>query len=349
MLALCKHGTRGASSRVRTYQYIPHLQRVGIDVHPEALFPDAYLDRRYAGAKPRLRGLTTNYSRRIAAVTRAKRFDLVWLEKELAPFIPGILERLLLARVPYVLDLDDAIFHAYDKSSHKIVRAVYSQKIDQLMRRSKLVVAGNRYLAERASNAGASVAVIPSSVDLDHYGPVSASSHTPFTIGWIGSPSSQGRLDLIRQPLEAELAQGSRMTLVGATNEALAWLDVERRPWSEAGEVEDIASFSVGIMPLDDTPWRRGKCGYKLIQYMAAGRPVIASPVGANVEIVDSGPAGLLASCPEDWSDAFEQLRHSPELGATFGARGRAVVEAKYSVQANAPRLGALIEAAASR
>jgi len=122
----------------------------------------------------------------------------------------------------------------------------------------------------------------------------------------------------------------------------------ELRPWAEETEASEIQAFDVGIMPLDDTEWERGKCGYKLLQYMAAGRPVVASPVGVNPDIVEPGVTGLLARTPEEWRTALTRLRDDPGLRARMGAAGRRRVEADYSLDIAEPRLRALLQSAAT-
>ena len=121
------------------------------------------------------------------------------------------------------------------------------------------------------------------------------------------------------------------------------------RDWDEATETGEIGKFDVGIMPLPDNPWERGKCGFKLIQYMACGKPVVASPVGVNREIVVDGVNGFLASSHDEWVRALERLKSDPELRRTMGANGRRMVEEKYCLQVTAPRLHRLLLEAAGR
>src|SRR6266542_6639516 len=125
-------------------------------------------------------------------------------------------------------------------------------------------------------------------------------------------------------------AKKARLIVVGAREAALEGVRAEFRPWSEATEVEDILSFDVGIMPLPDEPWERGKCGYKLIQYMACSRAAIASPVGVNSQLVQTGVNGFLARSDTDWRSALDTLWATPELRARLGRAGRQKVEAEY-------------------
>jgi glycosyltransferase involved in cell wall biosynthesis len=217
------------------------------------------------------------------------------------------------------------------------------------MRHARCVVAGNEYLADYARRAGAKrVAILPTVVDTDRYPAATRERRGPFTIGWIGSPFSSRYLELIAPALADVCSQGrARVVLVGAPLAVLASVPREVLPWSEATEVNDIQAFDVGVMPVVDEPWARGKCGLKLIQYMACGLPVVASPVGVNREIVEPGVNGFLASTHEEWINALTTLRDQPTLAAELGRAGRRKVEEKYSLRAAAPALASILRQAA--
>lgn len=341
ILALTRYGPLGASSRVRTFQYLPNLRSADVHVDVAPLLDDGYLERRYAGESSGLRFYLTTYLARVATLTRVRRYDLAWIEKELLPWVPGLVERGLLAGVPYVVDYDDATFHTYDQHPRSLVRRCMGLKIDRVMRGAALVVAGNDYLAERARKSGAvQVEVVPSVVDLRRYGQVTHLPEKPFTVGWIGSPGSEWLLDSIRNVL-AEIGSHADtcMVLVGARGRSLQGLKVETRAWDLATEIDEVRQFHVGIMPLYDTPWTRGKCGYKLIQYMAAGRPVVASPVGVNSKIVQDGVSGFLASTSTEWLEAIETLKNDRSLARQMGLAGREIVEQRYDLAVTTPRL----------
>jgi glycosyltransferase involved in cell wall biosynthesis len=238
-----------------------------------------------------------------------------------------------------------------------VVRALLGGKIGSVMRNARVVLAGNAYLADFAVRSGARrVEPLPTVVDLDRYPPHDEQPHEPaadrpFTVGWIGTPVTARYLDLVEGPLrDLHRRRPLQVRLIGADARALAGsgLPVERVPWSENGEAAAIAGCDVGIMPLPDAPWERGKCGYKLIQYAACGLPVVASPVGVNTEIIDDGVSGVLASGGPDWTRALGALQDDPGLRRRMGAAGRARVENRYSVQVAAPRLAALLRAAAA-
>ncbi len=323
------------------YQYLGALADAGIDVTTAPLFTDADLDRRYATGGYGWRAIGAATAGRLRALATRQRYDALWIEYELLPFAPALVEHLLAAGgPPRVVEYDDAVFHRYDQHPSAWVRGLLGGKIDRVMRAAAVVVAGNAYLADRARAAGArEVVTIPSVVDLDAYPVVAAPVVTPPVIGWIGSPSTAAALDAVTGAL-AQVCAGdrARVVLVGVEPGRRSWpFPCEERPWIEGREAADIAGFDVGIMPLPDDPWSRGKCGYKLVQYLACGRPAVASPVGANRDIVVPEVTGLLASTPDEWVAALDRLIADPALRARLGRAGRARVEAHYALQRTAP------------
>ncbi|WP_286748571.1 glycosyltransferase family 4 protein [Marinobacter sp. UBA2688] len=349
VLLLSRYGPLGASSRVRFLQYLPYFHSQSVEVTVEPLLSDVYLRALYDSGS-RWGEVVKGYCGRILALLGARRFDVVIIEKELFPFMPAIAERFLrLIGVPYVVDYDDALFHRYDCHSNTWVRQLLREKIDTVMRHSSTVIAGNDYLAERARRAGVSkVEIIPTVVNLERYQPKKKSSTEASIVGWIGTPQTSRYLKQllpIFKSIQEEMPV--RFIAVGAREEDFAGTSVETWPWSEETEVESIQQFDIGIMPLQDSPWERGKCGYKLIQYMACGIPVVASPVGVNCEIVEPEKNGLLADSVEEWDRALRSLLSVDcSVRDNMGANGRKRVEEWYSLQAQAPRLLSLIRAA---
>jgi len=346
---LSRYARLGASSRMRFLQFAPPLARHNITLDVFPLFDDNYLRTLYGqGRRERLQVLYA-YAQRVRALTRTQGHDLIWIEKELFPYWPYAIERLFWPSFqPTVVDYDDAVFHNYDLSPDRVVRRLLGRKIDRLMAAADLVVCGNSYLARRAKAAGArNCEIVPTVVDLARYAQRATRTEGPLVIGWIGSPATQRYVVELAGVLRQICVDGqARVVLVGAHAEVahlMPGVPVEVLPWLEATEPTQIAKFDIGIMPLPDEPWERGKCGYKLIQYMACGTPVIASPVGANCEIVDHGANGLHASTPDQWRRAFEQLMHDPALRNAMGRAGRQRVEQHFSLQVQGERLAALL------
>lgn len=342
LLMLPRYDSLGASSRLRLLQYVPALRSAGFEVDIAPLLDDAYVTGLYAGRVSPWRVLRA-YFRRIRVLFAAGRYDVVWLEKELFPWWPAWLERLLpTGRTAVVVDYDDAVFHRYDRHPSRAVRWLLGRKIDKVMRGATAVVVGNEYLAMRARAAGARrVEWVPTVVDLARYIPPAGSPRAEtFTIGWIGSPATAHYLAPLASAAREIAAQRPvRCLAVGARPDQVLGTPFEACKWTENTEVAQIHAFDVGIMPLPDESWERGKCGYKLIQYMACGVPVIASPVGANVDIVKPGENGLLARTPDEWRGALERLAADPGLRRRMGEVGRLDVEQTYSLQAQAARL----------
>ncbi|MGV0961449.1 MAG: glycosyltransferase family 4 protein [Limnohabitans sp.] len=287
------------------------------------------------------------------AVLIVPRDATVVIEYELLPFFPAWLERWLVWRgCRLVVDYDDALFHQYDQHANPWVRRLLGDKIATVMRLADTVVAGNAYLADYARRAGAKrVEVIPTVVDLARYPvmpPISDSE--VFIIGWIGSPSTAPYLHTIAPALAEVCKNGrARVRLIGSGPIDLPGVPVEVLPWQEDSEVAEMRRFDVGIMPLPDEPWTRGKCGFKLIQYMACGLPVVASPVGVNTEIVTNDHNGYLATTVQDWVDALTRMRSDLDLRQRMGQAGRARVEERYCLAVTAPRYLAVLTQAMNR
>lgn len=343
VLYLTKYARNGASSRYRSFNYLPYLEQNNIHYKVSSLFDEQYLINYYQTGHANIGDVLRAFLRRLKILLSLNSYNLVVIEYEILPYFPAVLERFLnVIKLPYVVDYDDALFHQYDQHRLAIVRWLLGGKIAQVMRHAATVVAGNAYLADYARSAGSSaVEIIPTVIDLDRY-PInltSADLNRVFTIGWIGSPSTSVYLEAIAPALAALCADHQvKVCLIGATNVILPGVNVETIAWSESTEVSLMQQFDVGIMPLPDEPWARGKCGFKLIQYMACGLPIVASPVGVNCEIVEQGINGFLAQTPEEWQNALLTLLRDKVLRERMGLAGRQKVERKYCLQVTAPK-----------
>ncbi|TKA97379.1 glycosyltransferase family 4 protein [Cereibacter changlensis] len=348
VLLFSKYSRQGASSRLRSFQFLPMLAQAGIAVEVSPLFDDGYLGQLYDNQSAR-GSVAAGLWRRLRRLTASSRADLIWLEKEALPWTPWPIEGALLRQgLPIVTDYDDALFHQYDLHRNPLVRGVLGRKIDRVMRASSLVMAGNSYLADRARSAGADrVEIVPTVVDVSAYGMAARPATAgPAAIGWIGTPLTWKSYMAPMMPMLARVARqhDARILAVGAGSSATPDPTLNIFPWSEEKEIGLIQAMDIGIMPLDDSPWSRGKCGYKLIQYMACGLPVIASPVGVNTDIVVHGVNGFLAASDEEWKTALRTLLGDPDLRKRMGSAGRRKVEEDYSVQIWGPRLAQLLK-----
>lgn len=340
--AFTRYSRMGASSRVRLLQFLPALRALGVTVEVNHLLGDDYLAAKYSGEPVAPGPVVTSYINRLSRLLRARR-HVVWLEKEALPYIPFHIERALLGR--YIVDIDDAWYLSYSASSSGLVRATLSTKIQRLLAGSSLVIAGNSYLSDYATSLGATwCEVVPSVVDCARYAPTQqpVGSKARLVVGWIGSPATQKYLSIVLPSLQ-RLARVIPLELhvVGGHAPATDGLMVRQFSWSEDSEVTRIQGFDIGIMPLADGEWERGKCAYKLVQYMATGLPVVASKVGANREVVRDGVDGYLVQDASEWEAAIVRLADA-SLRASLGANARVRALQDYSIQSQAPRLAEL-------
>lgn len=345
ILAFTKYSRLGASSRLRTLQFIPLLEEKGFEFDIQSLFDDNYLENLYTNSSRSKLALIKYYYKRLIALFKIQHYDLIWIEYELFPYLPAFAERVLsFIGKNYIVDYDDAIFHNYDLSQNLLIRKLLSKKIATVMEKSSYVIAGNEYLIQYAKSSGAKhIKWIPTVVDKSRYGLAEKKKSDIKVIGWIGSPSTQHYLIEIKEALNTiNEHHPIRLLLVGANQDIadeLPDIDVEIVPWSESSEIQHIQQMDIGIMPLKDGAWEKGKCGYKLIQYMACGIPVIASPVGTNINIIESSNSGLLAKSIEQWVEALELLLLSSQKLEEMGMAGRNCVEEVYCLQVQAPIL----------
>ena len=343
VLALTRYERLGSSSRVRFYQYFPYLEAQGVEIVNAPFFKDDYVRDLYLGRSISSRKVLQAYLKRLSVLVNSAAYDLLWVEKELFPWIPAWFEMLLhLLRIPYVVDYDDAVFHRYDMHTSAFVRALLGRKIDQVMSHSRLVIAGNEYLAERAKKAGAKrVEYLPSVVDVRRYALKQHYEEPQFRIGWIGSPITAPYLDVMKSALDKLSDETNiRIVLIGAgAINPFPELPTTMLDWNENLELSIDKEFDVGVMPLVDGPFERGKCGYKLLQYMAAGLPVVASPVGVNTHIITPGINGFLAESTDGWYQSLRRLINDTELRFKMGQAGRLKAEQMYNLQIAAPKL----------
>jgi glycosyltransferase involved in cell wall biosynthesis len=286
-------------------------------------------------------------ARRLAEALRAKAYDAVFLQREGALIGPAWSERVLRVRQPaLVYDFDDAIYLPYVSPTNRHLSYLkFPWKTRALCRLARAVVAGNDHLAAYASRYNDRVSVVPSTVSLREYQPrpLPPADRVP-VVGWTGSHSSVPYLDVVREALQAlRRRRPFRLLIVGVEGFEIPGIEVECRPWSAASEVRDLWDMDVGLMPLPDEPWARGKCGMKAIQYMGVGIPAVVSPVGANREIVRDGTTGFHAATTGEWVEKLERLLADVDLRQRLGRAAREHVRALYSAEAHAPRVAEIL------
>ena len=250
VLALTRYEALGASSRVRFYQFLPALQAAGIHVTTAPLLGDDYLKQLYGGQGRGAGPILAAYARRLTQLFSARKYDLLWIEKELLPWLPASVETFLSRTgTRFVVDYDDATFHNYDENRRIVVRRLLEKKIDWVMRAATVVVVGNNYLGDRARTAGAKqIEYLPSVVESAKYhaAPKPADSQNGiFTIGWMGSPYTAQYLEAVNGALQEVCAGGkAQVLLVGAKASDVHDLPVEIRKWSEETEARDVRRIS---------------------------------------------------------------------------------------------------------
>lgn len=337
--------------RFRLEQWEPWLQREGIQI-TWSPFSDATASRlmqQPGHLAAKVRNVGAALARRLREAWAARGFDLVYVFREGALFGPALAERVLAwSGVPFVFDFDDAVWVRYLSPANAYLSYLrFPGKTAALCRMARHVLAGNAYLRDYALRYNGRVTVVPTTIDAEKYRPQPRAAATPPVIGWTGSYSTEQYLALVRPALSRLARRRSfRVVVVGGGRFAADGVAVEHRPWRAASETSDLAGFDVGLMPLPDAEWERGKCGLKALQYMALGVPTIVSPVGVNAEIVSHGENGLVARTDGEWEEALDRLLADAALRARLGSAGRATVERSYSAAVHAPRVAAALRAA---
>ena len=344
VLFLTRYTATGPSSRYRVVQFLPFLERAGITWEMHPLVDDRYLDARFAGRSAGPWYLAGRALRRAATLSGAKRFDVVFVQKELFPGAPALAERLLsCARARVILDVDDAIHLPYRG------RRMLEHKIPRAMASATAVLAGNRWLADYARAFNARTVLFPTVVDAARFTPaVMPARREKPVVGWIGSPETARYLPGVHAALARVHARVPfELRVVGAAPAPVPGLEVTSRPWSLASEADELREFDVGIMPLPDDEWARGKCSLKLLQYMSAGLATVSSPRGSVEEIVRDGETGFVARDDGEWERRLAGLLTDATARARMGERARAWLVRHYSLEVYGPRFVSVLRAVA--
>ncbi len=354
LLVLSPFPEQAAGMRFRITHYIPYLEAHGFEITVDAFFTSSFFSflyekGHYLQKALRFAGLAL---RRLATVTRAGGYDLVFVYREAFPVGPPLVERYLAARgAVIVLDFDDAIFLSNTSEANRFAASLkYVRKVSTLVRLATRVIVGNDYLAQYARQHNPAVTMIPTCVDTTRFVPRSTPRPAgPLIVGWIGSPTTTPYVEDLAGVLREARTRHEFVMRISGAGRSLSFPGVEIRaePWSLDREVELFSTCDIGVYPLTDDDWARGKCGFKAIQFMACGVPVVASPVGVNRDIIQDGVNGFLAATPEEWVRKLGRLLAEPELRARFAEAGRRAIEERYSLRIHAPRLAATLRAAA--
>lgn len=343
LLILTKYGFKGASSRYRFYNYEPYFKDNEIDFIIKPLLDDNYVTYLYNNKKVRVifKKITSVFKRAIYLLNlKRNTFDAIIIEKELFPNIPYWLERSLLKKHKYLLDFDDYIAASY--KTNKLKKIFFENKIDKLVSKASLTTVGNHwYLSEFKKG---NIRYLPTVVDINDY-PLTKKLSNENIIVWIGSPSTVKYLKQI-EPALIKLIKDVpfKLRIIGGRVDLDVSIPTEFMEWNQNSENELLAMSTIGIMPLENTLWEKGKCGFKLIQYMTSGLPVVGSESPANSEIIEHGETGFIARNNDDWYKYLLLLLSDESIANNMGENGRKRVENNYTYQIWGNKFASLIK-----
>jgi glycosyltransferase involved in cell wall biosynthesis len=318
-VAFLIHSLEAPSVRYRVLQYLSYLQNQGVDgsIH--------FYKRRYQD--------------KIAFYKTLGQYDILFIHRKLFSPIEFWYIRKKAKKIVY--DFDDALMYrsSGSRNAHSFSRRF---KFAYMMKRVNLVIAGNQFLKSQVIPYNPSVEVIPTSIDLSRTS-VKKGYHSegPITIGWLGSSSTLKYLSSLLPTLEKMFKGYPLFQLKIVCDQFLhsSYLPIIKKKWSSEEEEADLKSFDIGIMPLFDDLWSRGKCGLKILQYQSVGVPVICTPVGVNRDIIEDGVNGFWAQDKDRWEKGLLKLIQEDGLRREMGLEGRKTVEKGYSLDVNAPRI----------
>ncbi len=333
------------SQRYRIEQWSARLTAAGVELHPVTLMSEAEQRLLHGTGSTAAKAwmLARCMASRVLQLRRVRTFDAIWLHRTAWPIGPALLERFIAwLGVPIVYEFDDAIFLADTAAANARWAALkFAGKTAEICRMSRHVVVGNDYLAEYARRHNGSVTVVPSTIDTDLYRPRDRyEERTPVVIGWSGSATTVPHL----RTLDGALRRVARevpvvLHVIGTDAFELEGVPTYVAPWSAAREIPELNRFDVGIMPLPDEEWTKGKCALKALLYMSLGIPAVASPVGMNGEVIRDGQNGRLAATEDEWVERLLELATDVRLRERLGRAGRRTVEERYSAAVHAPRV----------
>ena len=356
VLALSPIPEQGAGCRFRVSQYIPYLRDAGFDVTVSPFYSRDYFSFVYRPGNylRKAAGFASLSVRRLNELFSMRDYDLIFLYREAIPIGPPIIERQIARMgIPIVYDFDDAIFlPAVSEANQAVSFLKNPARVAEILSLSRRVTVGNEFLASYARQFNSHVTVIPTAVDTNRFVPRPdpvPQDGRPLVVGWIGSPTTFRYLESLKDVLAAVSARQPFTLKVSGAGRPVNFpgVDVQVVPWSMADEVSLFNTCDIGVYPLTDDDWSRGKCGFKAIQCMACGVPVVAAAVGVNREIISDGVDSFLASNHSEWVAKLERLLLDAPLRSRMAAAGRRTIEARYSLRVTAPQLAAVFASAA--
>ncbi|MDW8015380.1 MAG: glycosyltransferase family 4 protein [Bacteroidia bacterium] len=327
--------------RFRIEQYLPFLREAGYTIEWKAFLStqayERFLDSQ-TGLVAKSLLISGAFLRAFWQALFRGKWDGIYLYREATLLGTSLIERLWMRRLPVVLDFDDAIWIKDVSQANKaFARLKSSRKVITLIKRAQLVTVCNTFLSAYVQQYHKRVRIIPTTIDTDLYRPKGLDSEAPVVIGWSGSATTTAHLRTIEPALRQlyeKYGSAIRFLFIGTAGYAPPF-PAQLLPWRPETEVRDLQAITIGLMPLPQDEWSRGKCALKALQYMALGIPPVVSPVGMNTEVIQEGVNGLFARTPEEWVEKLSYLIENPEVRQRLGQAARATVEAHYSVKAN--------------
>ena len=353
VLCLLARPIESPGSRFRIFQYLPYFDRAGINCTVSSSlnkqeYMYLYNTQRTSIVKETLIFIKSTI-KQILQLFKIRLYDAILINKETIIWGGPWIEKYIVQRgIPVIYDFDDAVWLPttgiidMPKTIKKILKS--EKKFDEIIRFATHVIAGNSYLAEHAGVLNKNTCIIPTVVDTDYYMPAEkVKKHNQnIIIGWTGSMSTAPYLKLLNN-IWKRLPANCELRIIGGIY-VPEGINIKNIKWQLNTELNELSMFDIGIMPLIDDEWSKGKCGLKAIEYMAMGLPVVASPVGVNSEIIQDGYNGFLAKTEEEWVEKLSLLIENPDIRQRLSIAGRKTVEEKYSVKAWAPVYSDIIQ-----
>lgn len=355
ILFLTRYPIEGASSRYRVFQYLPHLRARGIRFTVQSFMDTPMYQMSLSSGRTLEKGIATLRAvfRRLRALSHWRSYDILYLQRELLPFGPPLVERWLKRRGAVLFfDYDDALFINKPSRYNPIATFLRSpEKIREMFRLADCTVAGNDWLRDAARAEGGQAETVEVAEDTDRIPMREAhADDRPVTIGWLGSPSTVKYLRFIEPPLSRIAARHPdvKWKIMGGGDFVMYGVPWQLSDWSMDAELCALSDYDIGLMPLPDEDWAKGKSGGKARTYMAAGVVPVVASIGYNRELIRDGETGFLCRDEADWEDTLERLLADPDLRNRIAQAARADVEKRFSLPGQAEKLVKLFQGAVS-